>query len=658
MKSRKGLPLNYLKDIITDLRQLSGNNEGRLFMLDLFEEVPHDTRPLMIDGLSAFRDEAVIEFVELIKAEFGKEYEHNCNRVLDKLHLAGMPKSVLEPFKGTFYRAYASCSRHTGRITLDVAWKTDRKSLHVECFYLTFNSDGIHSFFLVENMMKTQYERDRRTLLDMVEISFDEACFLIAQAYNHNLRHMSRPALGKFLYQKYLAEQIELSFDQERALIRQLSVKLTPRQLVNSIFHAYKYQDLSYIQSLLSPTFFKVRSDFDLGAVVNSAAIFIEGGARKVQGNIDKTVVGAYSIVIEEGEFYYREYLARLIKDRDAWLVESFEETHHSCCSTKYNPFCDPAYCRVYGITDLEQLFLRLDDLDGVREVKEIPYGMHMRLTYQEEDFNSGVSFMTGVVADLVVNGDEFVVICRDEKNVHDLHEFLEDEQCHCVVLIEDYEVNVLTAFRYLSGQFISFEDVLMEPGNEAICEDGMRLISARYFIKDRLRVVERLECLSKEYCFKGEDYQIYYQVEPSRHGPAFEAEYILGANWVALSTFGDSDMTRVRHQFEADMFGCLEFDGMEIREDGIFDVLTVDLTRNCPELPSILKELYLNKWVHSRLSLLQGMSPFEACQTEEGNRLLWALYKKIRRKEGSRFQNGKPNNIILKEYIRKIEQK
>lgn len=658
MKTRKGLPVNYLKDIVTDLRQLAGSDEGRLFMLDLFEEIPHEARSQVIEGLSAFREEAVIEFIELLKLEYGHECEQTCNRVLEKLQLAGMTKSVLQPFQGNFYRAYASCSRHTGRITLDVAWKTDRKSLHVECFYLTFNSDGIHSFFLVENMLRAQYERDRRSWADMAEISFKESCFLISQAYQHNLKHMSRPALGRFLYQKYLQAPHQLSLEQERDLLRQLSAKLSPRQLVNSIFHAFKYQDWSYIQSLVSPDGSETGNDFDLDAVTNSAAIFIEGGVRKVQGNVDRTQVGAYSIVIEDGEFYYREYLVRLTREDDTWLLGSFRETHRSCCSTRYNPFCDPAYCRVYEIIDLEKLFSRLDDLEGVREVKEMPYGMHMRLTCQEEDFDSGVSFMTGVVADLIVNGDEFVVICRERNNLCDLHDFLEDGQCSCVLRIEDYDVNVLTAFRYLSGQYLSFQDVLIEQGNETICEDGMCLITARYFIKDRGRVVERLQNLGKGYCFQDSECQIYYQVEPSIHGPAFAAEYILGSNWVMLSAFGDSDMTRVRHDFEADMFGCLEFDGMEIREDGIFDVVSADLRKNCPELPAILKELYLNKWVHSRLSLLQGMSPFEARQTEEGNRLLWALYKKIGRKVGSRSLRDKPNNIILQEYIRKIEQK
>jgi hypothetical protein len=101
-------------------------------------------------------------------------------------------------------------------------------------------------------------------------------------------------------------------------------------------------------------------------------------------------------------------------------------------------------------------------------------------------------------------------------------------------------------------------------------------------------------------------------------------------------------------------MYGCLEFEGIEIRKESIFDILTADIKKSYPQLPAILKELYLNKWVHSRLSSLQGMSPCEACQTEEGSRLLWALYKRIKRRQAS---NGSSNNIILKEYIRKIEQ-
>ncbi|HPT69584.1 MAG TPA: hypothetical protein PKW50_05500, partial [Syntrophomonas sp.] len=66
----------------------------------------------------------------------------------------------------------------------------------------------------------------------------------------------------------------------------------------------------------------------------------------------------------------------------------------------------------------------------------------------------------------------------------------------------------------------------------------------------------------------------------------------------------------------------------------------------------------YLNKWYHSHLNSLRGMSPSEACQTEEGTRLLWSMFKKIRQKEKKRQMNGFRYRIGLKEYLRKVDLK
>ena len=170
----------------------------------------------------------------------------------------------------------SSRTRHTGRLTLDIAWETGRKHLHVECFYLTFNSDGIHSFFLVENMLKSQYDRDRKNL---AEISLDEACFLVSKAYHHNLRYMSRPALGAFSLSKIPAKRPRARRSPPAGpLIRRLSARLSPRQLVNSIFHAYKYQDWDYIVCLLNGSRFALTTDMD-------TPVFIEGGVEKSQGD-------------------------------------------------------------------------------------------------------------------------------------------------------------------------------------------------------------------------------------------------------------------------------------------------------------------------------------------------------------------------------------
>ena len=71
-----------------------------------------------------------------------------------------------------------TCSRHTSRVAVDVAWDIGGPGVYVECFYLAYNGDGVHSFFMVENMPLSQYNRDRELLADMVEITFEEACAL------------------------------------------------------------------------------------------------------------------------------------------------------------------------------------------------------------------------------------------------------------------------------------------------------------------------------------------------------------------------------------------------------------------------------------------------------------------------------------------------
>jgi hypothetical protein len=76
------------------------------------------------------------------------------------------------------------------------------------------------------------------------------------------------------------------------------------------------------------------------------------------------------------------------------------------------------------------------------------------------------------------------------------------------------------------------------------------------------------------------------------------------------------------------------------------------------PDLEHYIKEMYLNKWYNSQLVTLRGLSPSEACQTEEGTRLLWTMFKKIKQKEKRRFRSGETSQINLKEYIRKVDLK
>jgi len=57
-------------------------------------------------------------------------------------------------------------------------------------------------------------------------------------------------------------------------------------------------------------------------------------------------------------------------------------------------------------------------------------------------------------------------------------------------------EVSALTAYRYLSGHYVSFEDVHGRPGKRAFTKDGMRVFSARYTVLDQERVMKKLQSL------------------------------------------------------------------------------------------------------------------------------------------------------------------
>jgi len=212
MKNKKSsFPRPILKSLVDDINSLVQSKEGKLLALEVLEEIPLEIRAEVLDGLSSFYSPQMACFFNLLKAEYGREFEPIANRTLAKYSLAGVNTEYKPSAKGEFYKAYASCSRQTGRMTLDVAWSTGANSLYVECFFLTYSTDGIQSFFMIEDITINQYEKDRAMLHEMVELSYHESCFLLNDAYKLNVRYMSRPALGKFLYQSYLDEELDFS---------------------------------------------------------------------------------------------------------------------------------------------------------------------------------------------------------------------------------------------------------------------------------------------------------------------------------------------------------------------------------------------------------------------------------------------------------------
>jgi hypothetical protein len=660
-KKQQYFPRNMLKSLSKDIIKLLGDNEGRLFALELFEEIPYELRASVVEGFSSFYQQELVEFFYLLKQEYGRELEDDCDRALEKFSMAGIDTTPPPAFQGDFYRAYATCSRHSGRVTLDIAWHTPGKGVHVEGFYLTFSSDGIYSFFVIEDMSKEEYIEERNTAADMVELTYSEACALIQDAYNFNIRCMTRPALGKFLYQKYIDHSPELDRPTLISLVQRLCARLTPRQLVNTLFHALRYQDFSYIDSLwLEQRFSQSMMYGAFNHIIKPGVLLLEGQVKEVSGSQDLVEVLAYSVTVSDGDVWKCDYRFKVAREHNQWRITEMKKySEQQINSTvELNPYICRVYCRVYDITDIDALFDIIDKMDNIREVEELPDGIHMRVTCFEDDFNHGVSLLTGVIADLVINGDEFVVMAQKMNTINEFDDIFTSQPVTPLRYMGEYEVSLITAFSYLAGQYANFEDVLINDDNDFVYDVGLRFITARYLVKDRPEVLSRLKQIANIEFNLADNTRLFYQLGEGCSDSVFLAEYMLGSNLVTLSTFGEGDMGQARQLFERDMYDSLEFDRSDVREEGIFEILTDDVKKQHPVLENTVKELYLNKWYYSQLPTLRGMSPCEACQTEEGTRLLWTMFKKMRQREKNRSQEGEITRIKFKEYIRKVEFK
>lgn len=656
-KKRRIVPRSLIMGLGEDIRSLVKTNEGLLLAMEIIDEIPRDLRPHVIDGLASFGIPEMIDFFHVIKVEYGKEIENTCNRGLEKLHMKGVEKESFPAAKKEFFKAYVTRTRHTGQVTLDVAWVNDENLLDVECFFLSYNADGIHGFFVISEMPIAEYEADRRMLPDMIQISYEEACFMIKEANNYNIMYMTRPALGKFLYRKYLGTESALNKTAESALVLRLCPESEPRELVNTFFYAQRYKDLSLITSIITPEPKNRELIFNgLEDMLRPDVMLVEGQTIEVKVTRGRSTVKAYSIHVEEENLYRSDFGFQLVQIEQRWFINTMTRNGFRLINENRegSPFQDKVHCYVYEILDLDRLFEILEEFDDLREVGELPFGVHLRLAEAEASVGSGVFFLSDVMADIVINGDELVIIARNEANASDIDDLV--VKSNSVEPLAHHQVEIITAYTYLSGQYMSFHDMLRNEKQELLFEDGLKLLTARYSFKDKERVHNKLKTLqTPSYKFPGA-FEVYYEYG----GPpgALRAEYVLGNNWVTVSAFGEKDLIRVREQFEDGLREYLEYEGMEIKSEGIFELITIDVKKQYPELEDLLKKAYLEKWFESKLKPLRGMTPQDAAKSVEGKRLLWTMFKDMKRNEKLRQDMGVRNVINLRQYMQKVDIK
>ncbi len=654
----KIIPRSLLSRLVGDIKHMMESNEGRLFALEMLEEIPASFRSMVIDSLAGFHERELAVFFHLLREEYGSELEAAISKALSKLAMAGVPVTRPEFSRGRFFAAYATRTRHLGQITVDVAWEKPSGGLDVECFCLTFGPEGVHSTFALSDVAVRDFEADRRKLSMVEDISLKEAAFLIRESYQFNLIHMTKPGPGRFLFRKYLDMPFALSEAQRRELFERLSEPLSPKQLVNSVFLALRRRDHSYIVALVDEEKL-CQKDFVqyLQSVLGTGHALMEGYAVGVKTGGRYAVVKAQCVTLADEEVEYRELSFYLKKRRGNWYIydvysQLFESA--STSSEEVSPFFK-VFCYVYEVLDIDELLGTLELLNHVEDAGEIPGGIHLRIGQHDDDFVGGGFFLPGMWADIVLKGDEMVMMGKDLKALETLHELVTKEQQ--TVLIMRREMSVLAAYKYLSGQYLSLHDVVAGGQEDSIFEDGMKFVSARYFMRDRDRVLTKLQGVAgQRYDLPG-GLQVHYEYRVTAESSAeiFVAEYIVGDNWVTVSAYGDGEISAVRKQFEQGIEDCLHFEGLEIKEAGIFEILTREIKAQYPNLEARLKKAYLDKWYFSKSNDLGGISPAQARQSEEGQRRLWALFKEMSRKRKTGWRGDSIRRPGLREYLERV---
>ncbi|MGE5372232.1 MAG: hypothetical protein ACM3QZ_09610 [Solirubrobacterales bacterium] len=663
MKNRKKprvFPRTLIKSLGEDIQSLMNSSEGRLLSLEILEEIPYDARTHVLEGLSSFYYDEIAVFFQLVREEYGKELEAVCTRALEKLQMAGVRTNPPAPREREFFKAYVTRTRHTGQLTLDVAWRDKPGTLEVECFFLSFNSDGIHGFFVISEMSVVEYRKDRENVPDMIEISLEEASLLINQAYQCNVVHLTRPALGRILYRKYLREEgCQVQLPDVTAVMARISPELGPKELVNTFFFAWRYKDTAYIDAVTRDLQENQRlSPERLSEVLAPGMLLVEGHALDARTGRDRCLVKAYSVHVDEEELYRTELTFELARESGRWFIKDILTDTVVMISDgrEGNPLQDQVECAVYDILDIDSLFNVLETVHDIREVGELPFGVHLRVIKSDEKVpDEGVYFLSGVMADIVINGDELVVIAREPEDLAEIDGMLAAESMP-VQSVSRHRVEIITAYSYLSGQYLNFNDMLADEEEELFFQDGLRFLTARYACFDRDGVKTRLcERVGSAYQLSS-DCEVFYEYTVGDR-KLLLAEYLLGPNWVTVSAFGERELGAVRERFETGIKESLAFEGMEVRCEGIFELITADVRKQYPQLETELKRAYLDKWFASNLKPLSGMAPRDAIRSVEGKRLLWQMFKEMKRKEKIRKELGVRSAIELKEYVRHVDE-
>lgn len=652
-----------LQEMARDIVSLMAEKSNRLLALALFEEIPLADRSEFITGISRFFQPEILSFLALLRAEYGEEYAKEIARAEKKFSMAGLqpPKRRKEGGMGVFYKAYATVTRHLGKVALNILTKKNR-TFSIECFSLHFGSLGIENYILAEDMILGV--RERELLFGLEEISYQEAVFLLGEAYEYNCANMNRPALGQCFYRRHLQAYKKISPAAEKELYTRLSPDLTVEKLLNSILLAVSHHDFAYMKSLLRiQNGIKPPSLQSIYNVLASGQAFIEGKVSSLQVNGDQAEAYLYLLMFNEPQIEKCNYHIKLrLSQNQRWELVNIRKTGKYILSdkSKYNPFNKEIFCRVYEIFDGEELLNFLGNIEGSDELEELPYGMHMRFLEDDHDnLDTSWSFLQGILADVVINGAEMVLFCQSLEHIEHYHNLLLPERSSGVRFKQQHTITLGDAYHYINGDCSEFEQILHVSDSEWLYNSALSYLSAHYVVKDMHQFQQYLSSLKVKQIYNNSEQTLYFLYEHDFDIQHFLGEFLLSkGNLLSVSAFGSHNLKRIRSYLEAAMHEHLDFIGLATREKGIFATLNKVYADEYTQLEKEMKAIYLHRWYREISPELGGISPEQACKTAAGSRSLWQTFKRL--SEGSSppaylLQNSQ---VLLNDYLEFLDFK
>ncbi|NPV89998.1 MAG: hypothetical protein HPY50_04390 [Firmicutes bacterium] len=674
-RQKNGVPRHLLQNLAQDIISMVENDEGYPLALEVIDQLPEDLQAMLIENLSSVHEAPLARFFWLVAEEYEGEVKKSAQRALEKYRLAGLSLDewrINQPqYPDQLFMALASRTRLQGQVTLVMAWRQADTKLDVRYFVLKYGDEGIFRYFRVNDLSEEGFLAENNLRKgELLQVSYAEACYLLQEAFRHNLsggKHAARPI---FQYRRWLEEEVQLTNDEIERLTYRLKLgKTSPAQVVNAYLLAENNNDWGLLYDL-SPVRSTVRrqgrADYISGHLAGDTpgkgylhtSIISESIKRKT------AEVRVYTVRESEDKLFKSESAFTLYREESEWKVARVKQISNQEMGENDpgNPLNYEVYCSLYDVQDSAEVQAFLAEMPEVDLFGEFPAGLHYRWGQHPNPLVEGINVSSSIFGEFVLAEGELLVIAQDRNNLDAICSLLENRLAdNSVTYRQQYYLDVGLAYAVLSGEFTSFEELLTELAVEEP-EEKLPLVVATYEVSHLAPVLRRIRTFTVFEFDMPEGIKIFYEFEQIRSGAngaeageGFVAEYRVTPSFLTVATFGREYLTLICQELERGLKQELNLVDVEEQEEG-YSLLAAISRPNIPRDTFVRwQQKELSRWMETEIPALGGLTPQQAKSSLKGRQLLWGLFKHMKNVQKDLQSKGLNNPIDYREYIRAV---